>query len=91
MEKKEYINHWKRYHDSLTEGLGKRFKQQIEKVLCISQSAFYRKLKSPDRFLTIAEKQAIARVYKLEESYLFPELTEQMNDKDPRTEPENSS
>lgn len=82
MEKKDYINHWKRYHDSLKEGVGKKYKQQIEKVLCISQSAFYRKIKAPERFLTIAEKQAIARVYNLDEEYLFPELKAQMLDDD---------
>jgi hypothetical protein len=83
MEKNVYINHWKRYHDSLKEGVGKKYKRQIEKVLCISQSAFYRKIKAPDRFLTIAEKQAIARVYNLDEDYLFPELEAQMRDDAP--------
>jgi BetR domain len=74
MEKKVYDNHWKRFHDSLEEGIAKRYKQQIERILCISQSAFYRKIKDPQRFLSIAEKQAIARIYNLKDSYLFPEL-----------------
>jgi hypothetical protein len=67
-------NEWKRYHDSLTNGEGKKFKERIEKVLAISQSAFYRKIREPHRFLTPAEKAAIARVYNLQETFLFPEL-----------------
>jgi hypothetical protein len=78
MEQTAYINHWKKYHDSLMPEKAKEFKTKIEKVLCISQSAFYRKIKNPKRFLTIAEKQAIARVYQLQETYLFPELKEEL-------------
>ena len=78
MEKAAYTNYWKNYHESLMPEKAKEFKILIEKVLCISQSAFYRKIKSPQRFLTIAEKQAIARVYQLQETYLFPELKEQL-------------
>jgi hypothetical protein len=74
MEQLQYNNRWKTFHDSLNDSLAKRHKEQIEKVLGISQSAFYRKIKEPQRFLTIAEKQAIARVYQLKEGYLFPEL-----------------
>lgn len=71
-----YHNEWKRYHNSLDAEQGKRFKARIEYILGISQSAFYRKIKAPDKFLTIAEKWAIARVYGLAEDYLFPELAE---------------
>jgi hypothetical protein len=67
-------NRWKTFHDSLADGIAKKYKEAIEKVLGISQSAFYRKIKEPQRFLSIAEKQAIARVYNLKEQYLFPEL-----------------
>jgi hypothetical protein len=74
MEQLQYNNRWKTFHDSLDDSLARRHKEQIEKVLGISQSAFYRKIKEPQRFLTIAEKQAIARVYQLKEGYLFPEL-----------------
>jgi hypothetical protein len=69
-----YNNKWKEYHESLYKTEQQRCKTQIEKVLCISQSAFYRKLKAPNKFLTIAEKWAIAKVYKLDENFLFPEL-----------------
>lgn len=69
-----YQNHWKRYHDSLNTEQGKRFKARIQYILCISQSAFYRKIKQPNKFLTTAEKWAIARIYNLKEEYLFPEL-----------------
>jgi hypothetical protein len=58
----------------LADDISKKYKTEIEKVLGISQSAFYRKIKEPDKFLSIAEKQAIARVYQLKEGYLFPEL-----------------
>jgi hypothetical protein len=67
-------NRWKTFHDSLEDPIAKKYKEQIERVLGISQSAFYRKIKDPEKFLSIAEKQAIARVYRLHESYLFPEL-----------------
>jgi hypothetical protein len=67
-------NYWKNYHDSLATDLAKTYKARIEYILGISQSAFYRKIKNPQRFLTIAEKQAIARIYQLKEEYLFPEL-----------------
>ncbi len=76
MQQAQYHNRWKEYHDCLDDTLAKRHKEQIEKVLGISQSAFYRKIKEPQRFLTIAEKQAISRVYQLKEGYLFPELDE---------------
>jgi hypothetical protein len=77
MEQTTYHNRWKEYHDCLEDTLAKRHKEQIERVLGISQSAFYRKIKEPQRWLTIAEKQAIARVYQLKEGYLFPELEEE--------------
>lgn len=71
-------NEWKRYHNSLENAEAKKFQKEIERVLDISQSAFYRKIKYPHKFLSIAEKQAIARIYHLSETYLFPELaTEQ--------------
>jgi hypothetical protein len=76
MEQTTYTNRWKEFHDSLDDTLAKRHKEQIEKVLGISQSAFYRKIKEPQRWLTIAEKQAISRVYGLREGYLFPELVD---------------
>jgi hypothetical protein len=71
-----YLNRWKQYHNSLYKTEQQRYKAHIEKVLGICQSAFYRKLKQPDRFLTIAEKWAIARIYKLEDGFLFPELAQ---------------
>jgi hypothetical protein len=74
MEQQPYINKWKDYHDSLRSDISTNFKAEIERVLCISQSAFYRKIKHPEKFLTMAEKWAIARVYGLDELYLFPEL-----------------
>jgi hypothetical protein len=76
MKKEEttYTNHWKQYHKSLSSEKAKQYMARIEHVLGICQSAFYRKLANPQRFLTIAEKMAIARVYDLAETYLFPEL-----------------
>jgi hypothetical protein len=65
---------WKTFHHSLKDVIAKRYKEKIEQVLGINQSAFYRKIKEPQRWLAIAEKQAIARVYCLKEGYLFPEL-----------------
>jgi hypothetical protein len=62
------------------DGIAKKYKEQIEKVLGCSQSAFYRKIKQPEKFLSIAEKQAIARVHNLKEVYLFPELVTQQQD-----------
>jgi hypothetical protein len=75
MQHEAYNNRWQTFHHSLEDGIAKRYKEKIEQVLDISQSAFYRKIKEPQRFLSIAEKQAIARVYCLKEEYLFPELT----------------
>ncbi len=72
-----YTNRWKQFHDSLEDAIAKKCKEQIERVLGISQSAFYRKIKAPEKFLSIAEKQAIARVYNLKDMYLFPELAEE--------------
>jgi hypothetical protein len=69
-----YTNRWKAFHDSLEDAIAKKYKEQVERILGISQSAFYRKIKEPHRFLSIAEKQAIARVYNLKEVFLFPEL-----------------
>ncbi len=67
-------NHWQQCHHNLPYEEAKRLKAEIERVLGISQSAFYRKIKEPQRWLTIAEKQAIARVYQVKEGFLFPEL-----------------
>jgi hypothetical protein len=74
MNKETQANRWKEFHNSLEDGIAKKYKVQVERVPGISQSAFYRKIKEPQRWLTIAEKQAIARVYGLKEVYLFPEL-----------------
>jgi hypothetical protein len=60
-------NRWREFHKSLESEIAKRYKEQIEKNLCISQSAFYHKIKNPERYLSIAEKQAIAWVYHLKE------------------------
>jgi hypothetical protein len=77
MEQQDQPNRWKQFHDSLEDGIAKKYKEKIELVLGISQSAFYRKIKHPNKFLSIAEKQAIARVYNLKEGYFFPELEEE--------------
>jgi hypothetical protein len=77
MQKNEQSSRWKNFHTSLEPEIGKKYKVQIEKNLCISQSAFYRKIKNPERYLSIAEKQAIAKVYHLKEVYLFPELEDE--------------
>lgn len=74
MAKEIYQNRWRDYHKSLHPTAANRLKSEIERVLGLSQSAFYRKIKEPQRFLSIAEKWAIARVYGLSENYLFPEL-----------------
>jgi signal transduction protein with GAF and PtsI domain len=80
--KPPYINHWKRLHDSYNKDRAQVIKAKIEKLLCISQSAFYRKIKQPDRFLTIAEKIVIAMVYELDVGYLFPEVLEDLAELD---------
>ena len=69
-------NCWKQYHEGLAYEGAKKYKAEIERVLGIFQSAFYRKIKEPQRWLTIAEKQAIARIYQIKEGLLFPELEE---------------
>jgi hypothetical protein len=74
MELNTTPNRWKNFHDNLEDGIAKKYKEQVEKVLGCSQSAFYRKIKQPEKFLSIAEKQAISRVYNLKDCYLFPEL-----------------
>jgi hypothetical protein len=76
VEKDSYINLWRDYHKSLHPHEANRFKEKIEYVLGISQSAFYRKIKYPRLFLSIAEKWAISRIYHLDEIFLFPELKE---------------
>jgi hypothetical protein len=77
MSKKTTISHWKQYHHSLPVELAKLYKAEIERVLGICQSAFYRKIKEPERYLCIAEKRAIAQVYGVPEALLFPEHTAQ--------------
>jgi hypothetical protein len=77
MKQQNQTNRWKQFHDSLEDAIAKKYKEKIEIVLGISQSAFYRKIKEPQKFLSIAEKVAIARVYNLKEGYLFPELEEE--------------
>lgn len=67
-------NNWKTFHDNLDPVAAKKYKAEVERVLGISQSAFYRKIKDPDRFLSIAEKLAVAKAYHLKAVYFFPEL-----------------
>lgn len=74
MNKATPRNEWKHYHHSLNDALAKDCKTMIEWVLGISQSAFYRKLNSPQQLLSIADKLAIAWVYQINPLYLFPEL-----------------
>lgn len=74
MANKAYNNRWKRFHAKLEDSIAKRCKAEIERVLGVSQSAFYRKIKDPDLLLSIAEKRAIASVYNISELELFPEL-----------------
>jgi hypothetical protein len=74
MKQDKQHNNWHTFHDSLEDPMAKKYKAEIERILGISQSAFYRKIKDPDRFLSIADKQAIGRVYHLKGTYLFPEL-----------------
>ncbi len=58
MNKATPRNEWKHYHHSLNDALAKDCKTMIEWVLGISQSAFYRKLNSPQQLLSIADKLA---------------------------------
>jgi hypothetical protein len=74
MANKAYNNRWKRFHAKLEDSMAKRCKAEIERVLGVSQSAFYRKIKDPDQLLSIAEKRAIASVYNISEFELFPEM-----------------
>jgi hypothetical protein len=74
MANRAYNNRWKRLHATLEDSIAKRCKAEIERVLGVSQSAFYRKIKDPDLLLSIAEKRAIASVYNISEFELFPEL-----------------
>lgn len=74
MQQLTTINYWKQYHDALHSDTAKACKGRIEAALNMCQSAFYRKIKDPQRYLCIAEKLAIAKVYQLKPVYLFPEL-----------------
>lgn len=69
------INQWKKLHSGFYNEIAVQYKEEIQRILNISQSCFYRKLSNPSR-LSIAEKWAISRIYDLEETYLFPELAE---------------
>lgn len=74
MANEAYDNRWKRFHAQLEDSVAKRCKAEIERLLGVSQSAFYRKIKYPHLLLCIAEKRAIASVYNINEKELFPEL-----------------
>lgn len=68
------VNKWKEYHEYLVDEDSKEFQKQIMAVINCSQASFFRYLKMPS-LLSIAEKKAIAEVYKLPTHFLFPELT----------------
>ncbi len=74
MKQREYTNKWKTYHKALHPVEAEKFKAEIERVLRCHQSAFYRYISDPERYLSIAEKWAIERIYKVEEGRIFPEL-----------------
>ncbi len=65
---------WQQLHSNLEANRAVACKQEVQRVLGCSQSAFYRKLKLPASRLSIAEKEAIAKAYGLEPGYLFPEM-----------------
>jgi hypothetical protein len=53
-------NLWKKFHASLVNGIASKYKADIQHVLNISQSAFYRKLNNPSA-LSIAENVPFAK------------------------------
>ncbi len=68
-----YENKWKQYHIYLPVEEARALKDKVCTVLGCVSSSFYRKLSFPEH-LSIAEKKAIAEVYKLPTTFLFPEL-----------------
>ncbi len=72
-----YDNKWKKFHLSLDIRTSAKIKKDVERVLSIGQTAFYRKLNDPVRYLCIAEKIAIEKAYNVKAYTFFPELKEE--------------
>jgi hypothetical protein len=69
-------NRFKQYHNFLKNSDTVEFNNTVKKicdVLGISETSYYRKLSNPAA-LSIAERQAIAQVYKLPIHFIFPEM-----------------
>lgn len=74
----KYPNHLKEYHNYLKETDSLELHRTMEAIcedLSISSSAYYRKLKNPATAFSKAEKEAIARIYKMPTHFIFPELS----------------
>ena len=76
MSKTVYNNKWKEYHDFLEDKKAAAFKEDICKILGCHPTTFFRKLANPGQ-MSIAEKKAVAEVYQLPATFLFPELEPQ--------------
>jgi hypothetical protein len=58
MQQPTTINYWKQYHDALHSDAAKACKARIEAALNICQSAFYRKIKDPQRYLSPSDRSS---------------------------------
>lgn len=77
---KTHVNRFKEYHIFLKEADNVKWCRSIDTIceqLNISTSTYYRKLDSPED-LSIADKLAIANIYKLPVHFLFPELENEL-------------
>lgn len=72
----QHPNRFKEYHEYLMNNDSIEWKSTVENIceqLGISERSYYRKLENPAS-LSIAEKEAIGRVYQLPVHFIFPEL-----------------
>ena len=73
-------NRFKEYHEYLKSNDSIAFYTTVKSIcgaLGIDTTTYYRKLKAPQK-LSIAEKEAIAKVYHLPTHFIFPELEKQI-------------
>jgi hypothetical protein len=68
---------WAQFHQSLPDGIACKYREQVQKAPGMGAAAFYKKISSPGKRLSIAGKKAIAKVYHLKELYSFPGLAKE--------------
>lgn len=74
-KEKHIVNKWSEYHNYLGDDKKTKARKEIMRVCGWSTDTFYRKIRKPED-ISIAEQQAIAKVYEVPPVFIFPKYKE---------------